>query len=267
MQKNRPYAELFDRAFLTLIDKAPSERTLAAAERAHEEVEVYMSGRMTAAAGTAKYVRMPGHQVRKLEIGFSKPILAILDDEQKYDVVSHEFAHIVDAILKGKSDHGLQWRALHVMMGGSGQTRHNYDLTGIKPPLTRMVVRAIGGDREFRVTRQRWAKLAPTGAYALVAEEDWQGRKMVARREVTPAANAPAPAPAARVQDWHGAVDRGKTKWDFHPGQRVTVTCSRRGTFTGVVKKLLVKNVRVKSDRDGETYRCPPSLLTALAGV
>jgi predicted SprT family Zn-dependent metalloprotease len=122
-----PCNEHFTKSFETLMDNCSDDSILEAALRAYEETEVVWSTRrMTRAAGRASYVMLPGRQVKNLKITLSRPYFEELNEDQKFNTCSHEFAHIVDAILRGKSAHDWAWKRLHRLMGGSGERCHTY---------------------------------------------------------------------------------------------------------------------------------------------
>jgi predicted SprT family Zn-dependent metalloprotease len=159
---------MFTRAFENLMDSGASDAILEAANRAYEETEVSMSARMTRAAGNAKWIanRLLG-TVSDLRIALSTKIFARISEEEKFQTVSHEFAHIVDACLRGTSDHGTTWRRIHRAMGGNGERCHTFDTKGLRKPLT------------------RWNKLKHLGVYVKVAEEKWQDGKRISLKPAT----------------------------------------------------------------------------------
>lgn len=121
----------FTKSFETLMDNCSDDAILEAALRAYEETEVVWSTRrMTRAAGRASWTRRfsigEGSGITNLKITLSKPYFEELTEEQKFNTCSHEFAHIVDVILRGKSAHDWAWKRLHRLMGGTGDRCHTY---------------------------------------------------------------------------------------------------------------------------------------------
>jgi hypothetical protein len=155
-----PYAAMFQRAFENLMESGASEDVLEAGMHAWDHTEIAMSSRMTRAAGNARYRRVPLGtntclsfgvvKVKGLKITLSTPLFGRIDDAEKFNTVSHEFAHIVDAVLNGSTNHGPRWKRLHRLMGGTGERCHNYDTSGLGRKKTRMVVRYIHTGREYR---------------------------------------------------------------------------------------------------------------------
>jgi predicted SprT family Zn-dependent metalloprotease len=43
------------------------------------------------------------------------------------NTVSHELAHIIDFMIRGKSNHDRYWVAIHRRLGGNGKACHNYE--------------------------------------------------------------------------------------------------------------------------------------------
>jgi hypothetical protein len=40
-----------------------------------------------------------------------------------YEVISHELAHCIDYVLRGRTGHDKQWRHLHKLMNGTGKAK------------------------------------------------------------------------------------------------------------------------------------------------
>jgi hypothetical protein len=43
-----------------------------------------------------------------------------------YEIVSHELAHCIDFIVRGESYHDEEWRKIHRLCGGTGETEIRY---------------------------------------------------------------------------------------------------------------------------------------------
>jgi hypothetical protein len=50
-----------------------------------------------------------------------------------YEIVSHELAHCIDFIIRGESFHDEEWRKIHRLMGGTGETGIEYRCLPRKP--------------------------------------------------------------------------------------------------------------------------------------
>lgn len=127
MGQHRPYIEMVKRAVETLDASSVNDSIKSAAHYAFREVAIKMTGKMTVAAGHAQALIIGGDVIDPV-IKLSKFIFGNINDEEKFNVVAHEFAHIVDFYIRGKSDHGIQWMNLHRAMGGTGATTHSYQV-------------------------------------------------------------------------------------------------------------------------------------------
>lgn len=127
MGQHRPYIGMVKRAVDALDASSVSDAVKNAAHTAFKNVSIKMSGKMTVAAGHAQALIIGGNVIEPT-IKFSKFIFGNINDDEKFNVVAHEFAHIVDLYIRGHSNHDVQWVKLHQAMGGSGATRHSYQV-------------------------------------------------------------------------------------------------------------------------------------------
>ena len=118
------------------------------------DVKIEVSGRCRVAAGLAKASKCYNPYTRQNVLGnfqmvFSESIMAGLTYDQRYEVVSHEFAHLIDYVVRGDSNHDVFWQGLHKMMHGSGNTYHKFEVKRNKRKRAEIV--APDG-RTYRVT-------------------------------------------------------------------------------------------------------------------
>jgi hypothetical protein len=91
------------------------------------DVYIEINKRCRVSAGIAKAKTNPyAGTLYDLGIVFSESIMNERTYEEQFDIVSHEFAHLVDYVVRGTSDHGDFWQNIHKLMGGSGNAFHKF---------------------------------------------------------------------------------------------------------------------------------------------
>ena len=144
-----------------------SESLKAAAKKSWKDLVVEDSGKMKRAAGYARvYIKsFNNHRFeRKTEISeprimLSKEIMARMTDEQKFQTVSHELAHIFDFYLRGKSNHDSVWNKIHSYMGGDGKRFHYVDVSDLRKKVLRVVLKRMSDGETFKYTKKQFEKL------------------------------------------------------------------------------------------------------------
>lgn len=139
MGQHRPYVRMLKIALDNLLASGMCESTKKVAYKAFREVDIRMSGRQTVTAGKAGAKIVGGQPIDPVII-LSKFIFGNINDAEKFNTVSHEFAHIVDYYVRGTSNHDAHWQRIHLAMGGTAARTHSYQVK------RRMVTRYIMED-------------------------------------------------------------------------------------------------------------------------
>ncbi|AAQ17722.1 hypothetical protein Aeh1ORF062c [Aeromonas phage Aeh1] len=88
--------------------------------------------KFTLRARSAGRAMMQGYSFnRKYELNFNVNMMIMSEKAWWHlldETVSHEVAHIVDYVQRGKSGHDARWQYIHKMMGGSGKTYHDLEV-------------------------------------------------------------------------------------------------------------------------------------------
>lgn len=135
-----------DRAFQNFIN---NPRVIAAgyvehATNAYNAVSITWNSRLRTTAGRA-------HRLG-LRIDLSPYIFDKMSEEEQWDTVSHEFAHIVDYVIRGTSNHDRFWKSIHRAMGGTAKRTHSAEVK--KNKVKKHVYRnAITGQENFLTPR------------------------------------------------------------------------------------------------------------------
>jgi predicted SprT family Zn-dependent metalloprotease len=143
----------------TAIRDATDPALTAALRVAQRNLKVNMSARMTRSAGLAKCrrIRQYGGAMKvdpsSLAISLSTPLFARADHATNINTITHELAHIVDYVMRGTSDHGHRWQAIHRALGGTGEQYHQIDTTGLGRALTRYEYEDKHTGRTLRFTK------------------------------------------------------------------------------------------------------------------
>lgn len=135
------YKHLIDLAYSRLLQSDISVDIKKSAEIAFDNCKVSDSNRMTTAAGQCNWAVAKSYGnvvIVDLGIKFSDKLMARQDETGRYNTASHEFAHAVELIHTGSSDHGILWKRIHRAMGGNSKRCHTID------------------NRDLRRTRVRW---------------------------------------------------------------------------------------------------------------
>ena len=174
------------------LDRALSDDSLhssvAEALRAVKaNVKVEMSNRMTRAAGKASVEMMFGKIIPStLTLKLSVPLMGRATEEEREETITHEIAHLVDYVLRGKSDHGPIWKRIHRALGGTGARCHNIDRTGLKRAVTRHEYKDHRTGRVVLFTNgnhQKVMRYGLTHRYEYLATVKMRGKEVVSRVE------------------------------------------------------------------------------------
>jgi hypothetical protein len=154
------YQDMFSKANDNIQNSNAPDSVKEASKKALQLVTVKMSGKMTTCAGKAGFRRDIRGNLSNPIIKLSNFIFSTLNDEQKFDTISHEFAHIVDGICHNHMNgHSYVWQRIHHWMGGSCQRCHNYEVK--RKTVKRVIVerKPIGGTTMFTIQRfKRFAR-------------------------------------------------------------------------------------------------------------
>jgi hypothetical protein len=150
--------DMIDSAFASLMSASNLPSIKNAAMKA-KEVHWEMSNRMRISAGLAR-ARIVNRadktfEVLNCKVQFSSALFARMTDEEKFNTVSHEFAHVVEYYARGTSDHGMLFQQIHRQMGGSGNRCHKIDTTGLRNNRKRVKLFDRGTNKEYILTPKK----------------------------------------------------------------------------------------------------------------
>lgn len=118
-------------------------------------VKVSINPRMKSAAGRAIKTRIGG----SLEIELNPKLFNRCSFEERYETVSHEMAHIVDFAIRGRSNHDLHWKQLHMFLGGKAARCHRINMKGIGGRDWLVICKTTG--KQWWVTARKMRKVHP----------------------------------------------------------------------------------------------------------
>lgn len=172
---------LLDRAYNTLMSNPNALPFIkVAAEKAYNSVKIYYNPRFRTKAGLAKCrINRLTNTINDPEIEISQAIFAEISDDEKYNTVSHEFAHIVDYFHRLTSNHDEFWNSIHRLMNGSGAAFHKYDVQRNTVKRVKLLDTLTG--KTLLVTTRHWDKVAAHAAprYQKCGIVLMQGRQQV----------------------------------------------------------------------------------------
>jgi hypothetical protein len=76
-----------------------------------------------------KCILWPNH---KIDLLFNASILDRCKPDDHRDTVIHELGHAIQFKMRGKSDHGMEWKKICKAAGGTAAIRHKYPLYGLR---------------------------------------------------------------------------------------------------------------------------------------
>ncbi len=83
-----------------------------------------VSNRMTRSGGIAKAKINKDGILFDFKMSFSKPILENASEEELYNTVTHELAHIIDYSKRNDSNHDTKWQLISLALGGKANRCH-----------------------------------------------------------------------------------------------------------------------------------------------
>ena len=191
---NTLYSPLVKRIYAAFMESEASGSLKAAAKKAWKDLVVEDSGRLKRAAGVAKVMvkSFNNHRFERVTevsdpcIMLSKAIMERSSEEEKYQTVSHELAHIVDFYFRnGKSKHDQIWRKIHSYMGGDGKRTHDIDITDLRKKVMRVVLESKhDGSHKFFTRKKfentvRWGYVGEGHRYSLEGFFWFRGGKLL----------------------------------------------------------------------------------------
>ena len=150
-------------------------------------VIVKVSNRMTRCAGSASVRLVAGKIVNNtLTIKLSSLLMCRGSHEEQENIILHELAHLVDYVMRNKSDHSLLWRRIHVALGGTGHQYHTIDRTGLHKTIKRYEYLDTRTGKVQLFTSANHCKIMRfdrDGVYKYLAEVKLKGKEVVSRYE------------------------------------------------------------------------------------
>lgn len=143
---------------------------------------------MTRTAGTVectlvnRLVYLPS-----LTLKLSIPLLARCTSEEQDMVMLHEIAHLIDFVMRHKSDHSYLWQSVYRAIGGDGKQYHQISREGLEKTVRRFVWGRVSTGKVYIVKRGQHAKLVRSagysGTYEFLAEICVKGKELVERHD------------------------------------------------------------------------------------
>jgi predicted SprT family Zn-dependent metalloprotease len=119
--------------------------------------KIRINTRMRVAAGRARKILRGG--VLTLIMDLNQRLLSKASEQEQFQDVSHELAHLLDYAIRGKSGHDEPWKNLHLLMGGDASRCHQYDVTGLQNKVKRFLLTDTKEKKEWMISGQRYKKL------------------------------------------------------------------------------------------------------------
>ena len=168
---NTLYSPLVKQIYAAFMESGACNSLKAAAKKAWKDLVVEDSGRHKRAAGVARVMIRSFNNYRferVTEISdpcimLSKAIMERSSEEEKYQTVSHELAHIIDFYFRGKSNHDQIWRKIHSYMGGDGKRTHDIDISDLRKKVMRVVIESKHDGSHRFITHKHFEKMVAIG--------------------------------------------------------------------------------------------------------
>ena len=193
--RGKDYMMTYHRRVHAMIDAAIADPSMDTEMRqalrvVKNNVTIKMSKRMTKAAGQAsvRILALSGKAIPEtLTLKLSTPIMERASKEEQDDTISHEVAHLVDYVMRGKSDHSYIWRKVHMALGGSGKTYHNINVKGLGRTVKRYEYKDLETGRVVTMTKGNHEKVMRFGLtrYHFLAMLEFKGGELQKRTEAT----------------------------------------------------------------------------------
>ena len=158
-----------------------SDGVKAAATVAMQTAKIIRNDRMRTTAGRCGCtISHFTKTLSNLRIEWNSTLFSRMTEDEQFNTVSHEFAHAVEYCVRLKSDHDYFWQSIHRACGGTAARTHNYDTTGLRKNVRRLIVKDTITNREYKITVNNWNKINHNPKYQLLKTEVYQGNTMVA---------------------------------------------------------------------------------------
>lgn len=169
------------KAYNNLMASSVSDSIKRAAFTAIQQTRIICNDRLRVCAGRAGCtVNRFTNTVFNMRIEWNPHLFQRMTAEQQFNTVSHEFSHTVEYVIRHNSDHGDLWQMIHRACGGTAERTHNYDTSGLKKNIRRLIIVDTITNREYKITVNNWNKIASSGRYKILKTEVYQGRTLIA---------------------------------------------------------------------------------------
>lgn len=175
--------DMLTKAYNNFMASNMSQGLKNCATEAYNKSKLIMNSRLRVAAGKARCSIHTVGNVKNIinpRIEWNPTLFQRMTEDQQYNTISHEFAHIVEFFYRGDSDHGVYWQMFHRACGGNATTRHNYDTTGLRKNVKRRVIFDTMSKKEYRVTENTFNRIVDKQRFILMKTETYNGGKLVA---------------------------------------------------------------------------------------
>lgn len=173
--------DMLMKAHNNLMASSVSEGVKQSAVKTIQQLRVICNDRLRVCAGRARcFVNHLTKTVFNLRLEWNPHLFARMTENQQFNTVSHEYAHLVESMHRFQSDHGYFWQTLHRACGGTAERTHTYDTTGLKKNIKRLIIVDTITNREYKITMNNWNRIRYESRYKLLKTEVYQGRTLMA---------------------------------------------------------------------------------------
>jgi predicted SprT family Zn-dependent metalloprotease len=137
---------------------------------------------MRVAAGRARKLIRGDKMILSMDL--NQRLLSRVSEQEQFQDVSHELAHLLDYALRGKSGHDAYWKNLHLLMGGDAARCHQYDVTGLRNRVKRFLLTDTKTGKECVISGQRYKKLYHNLVMCNISEPGRYKTKRLTQEEI-----------------------------------------------------------------------------------
>lgn len=173
--------DMLMKAHNNLMASSVGEGVKQSAVKAIQQLRVIRNDRLRVCAGRARCsINRLTKMVFNLNLEWNPHLFSRMTEDQQFNTVSHEYAHLVEYMHRLESDHGYFWQTLHRACGGTAERTHTYDTTGLKKNIKRIIIVDTITNREYKITMNNWNKICNCGRYKRLKTEVYQGHTLMA---------------------------------------------------------------------------------------
>jgi len=122
--------------------------------------KIKINPRLKIKAGVAKMLTNKSTMTKLFLLELSPHVLFRMTEEEQFQTVSHELAHLLDFSIRNKSAHDDFWQNIHKLMGGDAKRCHTISMVGLRNKVKRFVVTDTIINKEYVLTPRNYHKKA-----------------------------------------------------------------------------------------------------------